>query len=239
MPGRNDPCPCGSGKKYKKCCLERDEAASVERRVIPFAPPPASERSAGPAGDLSDPEEELDLEEVVEAIDDEMLEFAEAMGDCDEEDEDRIIEDRVELMDLLERGSQTGDMVPQDKADELVFALHPELVSWEAEDYERAELDDGVNWHLHRILDALVIRRATDPSLPDGDAIRRLKKNGRRTAEAIHEVATLLTEDIWERMRSPEQQGESGEAGGLPGSTRANLEALTQRTNEKISKLGR
>ena len=22
--GRNDPCPCGSGKKYKKCCLEKD-----------------------------------------------------------------------------------------------------------------------------------------------------------------------------------------------------------------------
>ena len=20
-PGRNDPCPCGSGKKYKQCCL--------------------------------------------------------------------------------------------------------------------------------------------------------------------------------------------------------------------------
>ena len=25
--GRNDPCPCGSGKKYKKCC-ELKEAAS-------------------------------------------------------------------------------------------------------------------------------------------------------------------------------------------------------------------
>ena len=24
--GRNDPCPCGSGKKYKKCCLLRDPA---------------------------------------------------------------------------------------------------------------------------------------------------------------------------------------------------------------------
>jgi hypothetical protein len=23
--GRNDPCPCGSGKKYKKCCLRKDE----------------------------------------------------------------------------------------------------------------------------------------------------------------------------------------------------------------------
>jgi len=21
--GRNDPCPCGSGKKYKKCCLDK------------------------------------------------------------------------------------------------------------------------------------------------------------------------------------------------------------------------
>jgi hypothetical protein len=26
--GRNDPCPCGSGKKYKKCCIALDEAAS-------------------------------------------------------------------------------------------------------------------------------------------------------------------------------------------------------------------
>lgn len=23
--GRNDPCPCGSGKKYKKCCLNKQE----------------------------------------------------------------------------------------------------------------------------------------------------------------------------------------------------------------------
>ncbi len=22
-PGRNDPCPCGSGRKYKRCCLGR------------------------------------------------------------------------------------------------------------------------------------------------------------------------------------------------------------------------
>jgi tetratricopeptide (TPR) repeat protein len=25
--GRNDPCPCGSGQKYKRCCLEKDQAA--------------------------------------------------------------------------------------------------------------------------------------------------------------------------------------------------------------------
>ena len=30
--GRNDPCPCGSGKKYKKCCLEKDEEQNREAR---------------------------------------------------------------------------------------------------------------------------------------------------------------------------------------------------------------
>jgi tetratricopeptide (TPR) repeat protein len=26
--GRNEPCRCGSGQKYKRCCLPRDEAAA-------------------------------------------------------------------------------------------------------------------------------------------------------------------------------------------------------------------
>jgi tetratricopeptide (TPR) repeat protein len=26
-PGRNDPCPCGSGQKYKRCCLPKDQLA--------------------------------------------------------------------------------------------------------------------------------------------------------------------------------------------------------------------
>lgn len=28
--GRNDPCPCGSGKKYKKCCLNKPESLVVD-----------------------------------------------------------------------------------------------------------------------------------------------------------------------------------------------------------------
>ena len=27
--GRNDPCPCGSGKRYKRCCLDKDQAAAL------------------------------------------------------------------------------------------------------------------------------------------------------------------------------------------------------------------
>ena len=28
--GPNDPCPCGSGKKYKKCCMQQDKASGME-----------------------------------------------------------------------------------------------------------------------------------------------------------------------------------------------------------------
>ena len=35
--GRNQPCPCGSGKKYKRCCWERDRSARVD--VAPAASP--------------------------------------------------------------------------------------------------------------------------------------------------------------------------------------------------------
>ena len=31
--GRNEPCHCGSGKKYKQCCLAKDEAAERAARV--------------------------------------------------------------------------------------------------------------------------------------------------------------------------------------------------------------
>jgi len=32
--GRNDPCPCGSGKKFKKCCIDKQQAMAA-----PSAPP--------------------------------------------------------------------------------------------------------------------------------------------------------------------------------------------------------
>jgi hypothetical protein len=34
MPGRNDPCPCGSGKKYKHCCRKKDlEAERAQKEA--------------------------------------------------------------------------------------------------------------------------------------------------------------------------------------------------------------
>jgi tetratricopeptide (TPR) repeat protein len=39
--GRNDLCPCNSGKKYKKCCMTRDEAAARAARPVQLAVAPA------------------------------------------------------------------------------------------------------------------------------------------------------------------------------------------------------
>lgn len=38
-PSRNQPCPCGSGKKYKRCC---GKAVIPDFKHTPPAPPPGS-----------------------------------------------------------------------------------------------------------------------------------------------------------------------------------------------------
>lgn len=38
--GRNDICHCGSGKKYKKCCLEKDKKQAAEMRLEKAVPSP-------------------------------------------------------------------------------------------------------------------------------------------------------------------------------------------------------
>ncbi len=43
--GRNDLCPCGSGKKYKKCCMANDEAAARAARPAQPAALPAHQLS--------------------------------------------------------------------------------------------------------------------------------------------------------------------------------------------------
>jgi hypothetical protein len=51
-PGRNDACGCGSGRKYKHCCLAKDEKADAAARAAaakePDAPASEEEPSAAP-----------------------------------------------------------------------------------------------------------------------------------------------------------------------------------------------
>jgi hypothetical protein len=71
--GRNDPCPCGSGKKYKKCCLTKGEV-----------PPGTSQgkRRAGQGGGATDNDYAADAQLLV----------ARAAGRCTREGRERPIE---------------------------------------------------------------------------------------------------------------------------------------------------
>ena len=32
--GRNEPCPCGSGKKYKNCCLAKKSSTPLAQKLL-------------------------------------------------------------------------------------------------------------------------------------------------------------------------------------------------------------
>jgi len=51
-PGRNEPCPCGSGQKYKKCCFAKDTAAEAAT-LASSAPPSAEGKRPEPPGAAS------------------------------------------------------------------------------------------------------------------------------------------------------------------------------------------
>lgn len=70
-PGRNDPCHCGSGRKYKKCCLAADEAADRQglagsaqggpdagRHAEGAATPPRADTEGMPRPPAADAEED-------------------------------------------------------------------------------------------------------------------------------------------------------------------------------------
>lgn len=40
--GRNDPCPCGSGKKFKKCCESKAATKALSPGRVSLQQPPTS-----------------------------------------------------------------------------------------------------------------------------------------------------------------------------------------------------
>jgi tetratricopeptide (TPR) repeat protein len=66
--GRNDPCRCGSGQKYKRCCQEKDEAAEHAARVAAeAAKPPKPARRSHAGLDLFRADIDDDLEQLTTA----------------------------------------------------------------------------------------------------------------------------------------------------------------------------
>ncbi len=93
--GRNDKCPCGSGKKYKQCCLRKDEDAARAQ-----APRQAAAEEVIVGGHWVDGGDIDELEEVSNGIVDlvERRRFDEAEAACR-----RLQRDWPDLIDGIER----------------------------------------------------------------------------------------------------------------------------------------
>src|SRR6266566_5063254 len=54
-PGRNEPCHCGSGRKYKHCCLQKDDIAAAAARTKAAAKAEAEAAAQSPEAAASAP----------------------------------------------------------------------------------------------------------------------------------------------------------------------------------------
>ena len=86
-PGRNDACHCGSGAKYKKCCLAKDEAA--EREGMAEARARREDRAA---------ERRLPVQELKAAM------AAKLAGAEDLDDDDTLMDESNAVIDLIRAG---------------------------------------------------------------------------------------------------------------------------------------
>ena len=107
-PGRNDRCPCGSGKKYKACCLTRDEAA--ERQELAKAQAARDERTA---------EHRQSLREVRETM---LARLAGDEGPYD--DDDALMDASNAVIDLV----HAGKLDEAEKAARQLLVDYPDVV---------------------------------------------------------------------------------------------------------------
>src|SRR5215475_6445432 len=125
-------------------------------------------------------------------------------------------------------------MISEHEALERALGLHPELQHWKDADYELAETKSGVNWRLHLQLDAVVLRRASDHSLLDSLVIRELERRGESRAAAVHKIAMLVAEDLWERMKEASEARGSEE---LSTEAEYSLEVRNKELNDRVAAL--
>lgn len=109
-PGRNDRCSCGSGKKYKACCLTKDEAAARER--LTTAQADRDERAA---------EKRQSLREVREAL------MAKLAGSAPIVDDDTFGDDLTEASNAVLDLIRGGKLDKAEAAARDLLARYPEV----------------------------------------------------------------------------------------------------------------
>ena len=98
--GRNDPCPCGSGQKYKRCCLPRDEAAAAEARTRAQAAQSSAQSLIPPASRIVDDDDDDDDDDGLDDASNRVIDLIEA---------ERLDEAEHAAQDLLARYPEVPD----------------------------------------------------------------------------------------------------------------------------------
>jgi len=153
--GRNDPCPCGSGKKYKKCCLAKDEAATrqsaqerarVVRAVEPragrdpfagfpaYTPPPTPE--SGPRSPEEAAREELWAAFEAADVAEQTALFRRALAD-------ELLDDEY-AYEMLAHLRDEGDFALGSVLVEELKAARPELYAHSAPYYLEWQIADAL-----------------------------------------------------------------------------------------------
>jgi len=134
--GRNDPCPCGSGKKYKRCCLVDVEVARG-RALHPPIPKPTE-----PVWVIEDDGLDELSNSVIELV--RARRFDDAMAACR-----RLLEDFPDVVDGFEHSGLLFEaMGEHDRAAEfyrlaLDFVTHPDRI----EDYD----PENIDWYREKL----------------------------------------------------------------------------------------
>jgi hypothetical protein len=127
--GRNDPCPCGSGKKYKRCCLDRDETRVRRARAESAAALARSSAPASAADDSEPPDEEQAADHLPSS--DEVAPDADAPDEVTPDD--KLTPDEQRRLDEAWREFDAAAQPTTEQMDTVLgrlLALPPEATDW-------------------------------------------------------------------------------------------------------------
>ena len=120
---RNAPCPCGSGKKYKKCCLRKDQQAEQQARAELAAAEKAEWEEKEAASQVAFQAEGTPVEdEPAPEIEEEPDPIREFWNDFWETWQDASYEQRLDIAETILR--EQPDMVDGEAAFEMLVDLH-------------------------------------------------------------------------------------------------------------------
>jgi hypothetical protein len=190
--GRNDPCRCGSGKKYKRCCLATDEEeareAARQQALLGDVDDQVGwddDEDLDEAWDLDDDEFDLDVRKITRVcyargLVDKMSDFRAGRGlDVTEWEAPQITEDLLDVIDnerLGQLAGRWGDPKAGEPTQVDVIDIETDEDVITIEIFNRGiallEIDDDAMRRIHRACVAMetAARERATPLAPTGSA---------------------------------------------------------------------